>query len=280
MQTFPVCPHPQPEAAYSANVRSAVKVALARGVPTLGRPRGATLLIYHRVGGNSRDERDLRPDDFARQLDVLADHDVVSLDSALDRLAKGNMSPTVVLTFDDGFRDVYDHAWPLLRSRRLPFTLYLATAYLGGRMHWEGSTASADGAALTWGQVHEMFDSGLCTVGNHTHRHVPPERLTIEEVDECSEALEREVGHLPRHFAYPWGIPVESMEAALTARFRSACTGQIGRNRPGVNPLRLRRVPVRRTDPLPFFVAKLRGLAAERTYGAMVRAAKVAGARA
>ena len=42
-------------------------------------------------------------------------------------------------------------------------------------MRWEGSTAREQGApALTWDQLREMVDSGLCTVGNHTHTHVRP----------------------------------------------------------------------------------------------------------
>ena len=51
----------------------------------------------------------------------------------------------MVLTFDDGFADVHDHAWPLLRERGLPFTIYLTTAYVGGPMRWEGSTAKEQG---------------------------------------------------------------------------------------------------------------------------------------
>jgi peptidoglycan/xylan/chitin deacetylase (PgdA/CDA1 family) len=261
-------------------VRQTLKAALARGIPTLRRPAGATLLIYHRVGGGSPDERDLQPDDFGRQLDVLAEHDVVPLDDALDRLDVGDDSPSVVLTFDDGFADVHEHAWPQLRARGVPFTLYLATSFLGATMHWDGSTAKAAGPALSWEQVAEMVASGLCTVGNHTHRHVRPEHLTSAELDECSAAIDERLGVVPRHFAYPWGVPVPAMTDELATRFRSACTGALGRNRPGTDRIALRRLPVRRTDPLPFFRAKLRGLGAERAYAGLVRGAKAVGVRA
>ena len=261
-------------------MRQTVKAALARGVPPVGRPTGATLLIYHRVGGGSPDERDLAPEEFVRQLDFLADYDVVHLDQALDRLDSGDRSPTVVLTFDDGFADVHEHAWPLLRERQVPFTLYLATAFVGGTMHWDGSTAKAAGPALSWDQVAEMHASGLMTVGNHTHRHARPEALTTDELDECTDAIHARLGIRPVHFAYPWGIPVPGMQAALRSRFRSACTGQLGRNRPGSDPMLLRRVPVRRTDPIGFFAAKLRGLGPERAYAGLVRGAKAVGARA
>ncbi|MFW6033586.1 MAG: polysaccharide deacetylase family protein [bacterium] len=261
-------------------MRALVKRALAGTGPRRA-ASGITILTYHRVGGGSLDERDLDSAAFAAQLEVLGRADVISLDEASERLASGDRRSGVVLTFDDGFADVYDNAWPLLRGRRLPFTLFLATRYVGGRMRWEGSTAKADGAALTWDQIGELTCSGLCTVGNHTHSHVPPDRLSTGELDACSAAVERRLGVRPRHFAYPWGVPVAGLEGELRRRFRTAATGVVGRNLPGVDPMRLRRVPVRRTDPPEFFAAKLSGrLVPERAYGALVATAKKAGARA
>lgn len=260
----------------SGGIRSAVKQRLA--IAANDQPaRGASILIYHRVGGGTSNELDLDVDSFHRQAEILTRHDVVSLDDALDRLQAGDTSPSVVLTFDDGFEDVYHHAWPVLRRYGLPFTVYLATDYMGTTMRWEGATATGPaGQGLTWPQLEEMLASGLCTIGNHTHSHVRPEHLTESELDTCTAILEQRLGITPRHFTYPWGITVSAMEPALRARFRSASTGELGRNLPGQDAMRLRRIPVRRTDPESFFAAKLSGgLAPERTYAAIVRMAKV-----
>lgn len=256
--------------------RGLVKRTLARrGVGAPSAP-GATLLIYHRVGGGTRNELDVEVSTFERHLAALADHDVVSLDAALDRLEAGDTSPSVVLTFDDGFADVFAHAWPLLRERQLPFTVYLATAYMGDTMKWEGATAKgAPGRGLSWDQIRRMQDTGLLTLGNHTHSHVRPEVLTEAELDACTAAIYQRCGVKPRHFTYPWGIPVPARVDALRSRFRSASTGVVGRNLPGQDFMRLNRVPVRRTDPDEFFRAKLIGdLAAERAYGSLVGTAK------
>jgi len=262
-------------------VRLYLKQVLARGGSTDRPAVGGTLLIYHRVGGGSPDERDLAVDAFRAQLDALADHDVVSLDEAIDRLERDDRRPCFVLTFDDGFRDIHENGWPLLRERQLPFTVYLASKFIGGTMHWDGSRAKAAGPALTWAQVGTMVESGLCTLGNHTHSHVRPERLTSDELDRCNEVIVDRVGVRPRHFAYPWGIPVPNLTADIRARFRTAATGRLGRNLPGADPMQLRRVPVRRTDPLSFFRAKLTGgLGPERAYDTIVRGAKKAGVRA
>lgn len=261
-------------------VRASIKRALAQ-VRSRRVAAGVTILTYHRVGGGSPDELDVDATVFEDQVDLLGGVDVVSLDEAARRLETGDRTPCVVLTFDDGFADVYDNAWPVLRERRMPFTLFLATRYVGGRMRWEGATAKSDGAALTWDQIAEFVDSGLCTVGNHTHSHVPPAKLTGGELDACSDEIERHLGTRPLHFAYPWGIAVTRLEDELRRRFRTASTGVVGRNLPGRDLIRLRRVPVRRTDPLEFFQAKLTGqLLPERAYGALATTAKKAGARA
>ena len=65
------------------------------------------------------------------------------------------------------------------------------------------------------------------------------------------------------------------MESALRERFASATTGELGRFAPGDDPIRMRRIPVRRTDPIEFFEAKLTGnLWPERTYAGIVATAK------
>ena len=262
-------------------LRSDLKRTLAR--VTSDRPAaGLTMLIYHRIGGPGIDELDMAPADFTQQMRVMADQPVVSLDDGLAALGHGDSSSRFVLTFDDGFADVYTHAWPLLREMRLPFTIYLATAYVGGRMRWEGSTAKdCGGPALSWLQLEEMVASGLCTVGNHTHTHARPEMLDERELDTCNQLLEERLGITRYHFAYPWGVPVPRLEHAMRGRFHSAATGYLGRNLPGVDAMRLARVPVRRSDPVEFFMAKLvGGLLPERLYGGIVRAAKSVGAHA
>lgn len=263
-------------------MRSALKRRLAALDRGRGAARGTTILIYHRIGGGSADERDTPRPAFEAQLEVLAGHEVVALDDALDRLDAGDSRPGVVLTFDDGFADVFDNAWPALRDRGLPFTVYVATGYVGATMHWEGSTARAPGAALTWEHLGEMAASGLCTVGNHTHTHARQAELSEAELDRCSQEVERCLGPQarPRHFAYTWGVPVPAMREALRARFRSAATGTIGRNLPGYDPMALRRVPVRGSDPIEFFRAKVSGtLLPERAYDVAVKVAKRLGAR-
>jgi peptidoglycan/xylan/chitin deacetylase (PgdA/CDA1 family) len=265
-----------------AGARRTLKRGLA-GLDGSRRPgptTGTTVLIYHRVAGGTPDERDVRASDFAAQVDALRGHRVVSLDDALDELDRGDDTPKVVLTFDDGFADVHTVAWPQLRAASLPFTLYVTTAYIGGTMHWPGSTSAHPGPGLSWEQLAELAADPLVTVGNHTHTHARPDALSADELDRCSALLEERLGVVPQHFCFTWGVPVPSARPLLQARFRSATTGTVGRNHPSSDRLELARVPVRGSDPLPFFRAKLTGdLRAEHLYERLVGAAKGAGLR-
>lgn len=263
-----------------AALRQRVKRGLARTQRGGAEGNALRALIYHRVGGGTPDERDLPTAEFEAQVEALTSHRVVGLDGALDELEAGDDREKVVLTFDDGFEDVYRTAWPLLREAGLPFTIYVTTAYLDGTMHWPGSTSQHPGPALSWSHLEELAASPLVTIGNHTHTHARPEDLSAEELDRCSELLEQRLGIVPQHFCFTWGVPVPAARPLLEARFRSAATGIVGRNTADTDLMNLHRIPVRGSDPLPFFEAKLRGdLWAERTYERIVQTAKRLGVR-
>jgi peptidoglycan/xylan/chitin deacetylase (PgdA/CDA1 family) len=71
--------------------------------------------------------------DFDRQMGLLRSHfRVVSLDRLIGELDSGALEPgTVCVTFDDGYRDNHDHAWPILRKHGIPACIYLATGFIG-----------------------------------------------------------------------------------------------------------------------------------------------------
>ena len=101
-----------------------------------------------------------RPKDFApnRFLEVTPDFldgvldqvqeaglDVVSLDDAVQRLKQGDDRRFASFTFDDGYRDVAEHAWPLFKRRDLPLTLYLPTDFIGRQRRAVVAGAGAGG---------------------------------------------------------------------------------------------------------------------------------------
>lgn len=269
--------------------KKAVKLGLL-GPASLGRDRrpGLIVLVYHRVGSGMQQEMNVPLATFRRQMQHLrAGARVVPLGEGLEALSGGGVARDAVsITFDDGYRDVYTAAWPVLRELGLPATLFLATGFLEGEC---GAPVSPGAAArglpphpLSWAQVDEMTGSGLVDVGAHSHTHREFDRLTAEEAaEECERAdavIEGRVGRRPEAFAYPRAVV--GNEEVVAARYRWALGVDGGKNVAGsLVPHRVDRVPVRGSDGLFFFQRRLAGIRPleDRFYGALRRAR--AGAR-
>jgi peptidoglycan/xylan/chitin deacetylase (PgdA/CDA1 family) len=94
--------------------------------------RGLLILVYHSVGANDLLHRGLRvsASHFSRQLDYATRHfEILSLERAVEMMKRGEPLPenAAALTFDDGFRDNYETAFPLLKKRGCPATVFVAT---------------------------------------------------------------------------------------------------------------------------------------------------------
>lgn len=109
--------------------------------------RPVQILTYHRVN----DDRDpffpgTPTKTFSAQMGYLADRcHVYSLTEAAQRLASNDVPENaVVVTFDDGYRDNYTHAFPILKERGIPATVFLATGVIGnGQVLWHDRVFSA-----------------------------------------------------------------------------------------------------------------------------------------
>jgi peptidoglycan/xylan/chitin deacetylase (PgdA/CDA1 family) len=119
----------------------------ARLLPALERREASRqnvlrILAYHRVDTpESKTGRldpillSATPGQFSHQMRFLAQHyHVLALDELLSALDSEWALPprSVLVTFDDGYRDFLDHAWPVLQRWQIPATLFVASDYLGG----------------------------------------------------------------------------------------------------------------------------------------------------
>lgn len=99
------------------------------------------ILAYHRIVADiAQAERDsiyglvISAESFRRHLELMLDtYEVVTMEEAL-KILRGEKQverAAAVITLDDGYRDVYDHAWPVLQQLRLPAIVYVPTALIG-----------------------------------------------------------------------------------------------------------------------------------------------------
>ena len=97
--------------------------------------RGVLILNYHRIGDASASDADralwnATAEQFDRQLAEIVRHADVIGPSDLEDVVRRGRGRHVMLTFDDGYRDNYEIAYPLLRAHRVPATFFLTTGFL------------------------------------------------------------------------------------------------------------------------------------------------------
>lgn len=192
----------------------------------------ASILMYHSVGRNSAFFT-VRPEEFEKQLRYLRDNrfTIISLSTLLERLEQNqSLAHTVVITFDDGYKDNYDVAFPLLKKYKMPATIFLTTNYIDGSMKLKDGTVHP---MLSRQEIQEMAGSGLIECMPHTGSHI---RYTVgnldvfmEEVRESRRAVEALTSQSAPLFAYPAG----KYDSVLADRvkqegFRGAVTVQGG----------------------------------------------------
>ena len=141
------------------------------------------------------------------------------LRALVDLAERGEPVPpkSVVITFDDGYASVYEHAWPMLRQLEIPATIFLASGFIDSRRPFpfdpwavERETADTEPAwlPLSWSQCREMQGSDPITVGTHTHTHRNFRGRPAEFEDDLRTSIDmigERMGRQPDLFSFPFG---------------------------------------------------------------------------
>ena len=243
-------------------LRQAAKALFAAADLFMRPLAGPRILIYHQVGVGLGRQMEVTRDHFAWHLRWLAaNRRVVSLEDALLRWDAEESDDLVVLTFDDGYRDTYTTAFPILREHAMPFTVYLATQMLDdGHVH--DSLGQTD--PLTWTDIERMMASGLATIGAHTHTHRDLRIGTVTEIEEeisvSNAVIQCRLGVAPKHFAYPWGYWSKKSDRLVRETYESAVLGSAPVSRTQGNDRHMiYRFPIQNSDGRLWFRPRLRG---------------------
>ena len=239
--------------------RIAAKTLFVAGDLLLPRLTGPRILIYHQVGSGRTHEMNITVQAFRRQLDWMQSYgEIINLEDAIRRRGEPNSNRLFVLTFDDGYADVFANAFPLLQRRGIPFTLYLTSGPIESPESFQGWP----GEPLTWQQVREMVGSGLVTVGAHTHSHRDLRGLAkgaiAEDLNRSNEIIQSRCDSRPRHFTYPWGLWSSEADPIVRATYRSATLGSGPAISGSSDAYTLHRLPIQRSDLSTLFRRKVR----------------------
>ena len=170
------------------------------------------ILTYHSISEASSPLA-ISSGEFRRQIEALASSNVriVPLAELLTSAA-----PAVALTFDDGYLDFYQRAWPILRDRNLPATVFLITSALDGGSH--------DGRpCMNWSNVGEIHHEGI-TCGAHTATHPNLAQMSQQrgeqEILDSKSAIEDHLGEPGEQFCYHTAIQLAHCVSSLASTSR------------------------------------------------------------
>jgi peptidoglycan/xylan/chitin deacetylase (PgdA/CDA1 family) len=232
------------------------------------------ILMYHSVSEPGADSRHpyfgtvTSPAVFERQMRYLHENGFQTLSPA-DVFANGETSirivrKPVIITFDDGFRDFYTNAQPILAKYGFTAIVYLPTAYI------QKTTTSFKGLdCLTWNEVRELSRAGVL-FGSHTVTHPVLKEVAHDQLEaelrDSKATIENELGFAIDSFAYPYAYPQHNREfvqrlrsVLIDAGYQNGVSTIIGSTHGIEDRFCLKRLPANSWDDPTFFAAKLDG---------------------
>lgn len=187
------------------------------------------VLMYHSVaaeGPAALADWRTAPEDFERQLIFLRrrGYRSVGLDE-WDRAARGGGALSgrpVLITFDDGYRDFAETAWPILQRNGFGAHVFLVAGEAGGSADWD-RFYGAPQPLMDWPTIARLAGEGV-TFGSHLMQHRPLDRLSFAEaaaqLRQSREMIEGHTGMEVTSLAPPYGVVPEAMrDLARTAGY-------------------------------------------------------------
>lgn len=211
----------------------------------------APILMYHYVSvppaGSDVYRRDLSvsPDLFRSHLQALADagYTPISMYDLVDHLNRGAPLPEkpVILTFDDGYRDNYENAFPLLQEFGMTAMFFVVSDYMDEEIP----------LYMSWDMAREMKDAGMY-IESHGRNHASLQNRNddylVWQALGSAETIEYELGERPRFITYPFGhYDSNTIRIFESAGFWGGVTINAGATHSTDDLFQLRRVRVRGT---------------------------------
>ena len=217
-------------------VMSAVGAAAAVGAScrwNWWRPRvtgGMPTLMYHKVGDYPKGSR-LKPlwvtaEQFRSQMQYLKRNGYTTLTftelAAIDDGKAPMPAKPCLVTFDDGYANNYELAYPILKELGLKGNIFLVYETIDSHNSWHNPESEAWIPMMTWKQALEMQESGVIEMGSHTMGHKNLPTIPLDEVrwqvTESKTRLEEKLGRAMVGFAYPYGAGAYVAEVRKAAR--------------------------------------------------------------
>ena len=197
--------------------------------------RDTPILTYHSLD-ESGSVTSVRPQFFRKHMHSLARRGFVGI--SMSELLDGwdDIAPLparpVVLTFDDGFANLLEHAAPVLSELGFRATIFVVSGRCGQTNDWPNQAPDIPRLPLlSWSELAQMATAGF-EMGAHSVTHRPLTELTQAEAEreivESKATIEERLGRPVNTFAYPFGVFSRPNYEVVRKHFRGACSVEMG----------------------------------------------------
>lgn len=252
-----------------AQFKGTLQWCLSRVWRQLVAPR---VIYYHSIAPSQL--RSMDPKLFAHHIDWLLDtgFKLQTFSELVCQVLTGKMErDSVCITFDDGYHDNYEYAFPLLLEKKVTATFFVTTALIQDKPQHsaQGYRLYENRTMMTKAQLREMHSSGM-EIASHTRNHVHLQRVlkqdksrAWDEVYGSRQELQDILGDSVVAFAYPYGqrgVFSEQTRGLLeNAGYSYAAISVWGYLSNHSDPLQIPRNEIRTKDQLNIFSQKMQG---------------------
>ena len=230
---------------------------------------GINILMYHQVGDfapmKGHRSTYCHYKRFAAQMRWLArgGYRVLGMDevAACVRGERSVPPRAVALTFDDGYENFYQYAYPELARHGFSAIVYLISDLIGKPASWFAADGRPTPPLMNAERIRELHRAGI-DFGSHGATHVKladqDQARLVDEVTRSKARLEELLGEPIRHLCYPYGsYDIRTLEATASAGYETATTCVRALTRPGDDLLALPRKAISYGDNLVGYWWKL-----------------------
>ncbi|MCP3675555.1 MAG: polysaccharide deacetylase family protein, partial [Gammaproteobacteria bacterium] len=181
------------------------------------------ILQYHHISSSTPVATSLSPEIFKLHLDTLEEggFTVMALPELISRIRANEpvKDKTVAITFDDGYKSVYDTAYPMLKQRGWPFTVFVVPQAIEEKQTH----------VMSWQQLQELSEDGV-TIANHSysHQHLLRKKegetvkawqqRVLDDIQKAEQIIQQHTGKKLKLFAWPYGEYSTALSESLENR--------------------------------------------------------------
>ena len=177
---------------------------------------GVLSIMYHRFNESKYPSTNTQLDIFLNQLKLIKDlnYEFIHPEEFQKNFDVSKKQKKILLTIDDAFHSFYEVAWPVLKSKKIPFILFISTEPVGNKGY------------MTWNQIKEIEKEEFVIIGHHSHSHEylidKNNQEFILDIKKANKIFKEKIGYVPTIFSYPFGEYSNFMRDYISKNFNFA----------------------------------------------------------